>query len=66
MDLEDKLLPVTILQLMYLILLSRKFLELLLIKKGSLVDAEKLRFDFSHNKPMTADEIEAVETICHS
>jgi alanyl-tRNA synthetase len=33
-------------------------------QKGSLVDAEKLRFDFSHNKPMTADEIEAVETIC--
>jgi len=33
-------------------------------QKGSLVDAEKLRFDFSHNKPMTADEIEAVENIC--
>lgn len=33
-------------------------------QKGSLVDSEKLRFDFSHNKPLTADEIEAVETIC--
>ena len=32
-------------------------------QKGSLVDAEKTRFDFSHNAPMTADEIRQVETI---
>lgn len=30
-------------------------------QKGSLVDPEHTRFDFSHNKPMTAEEIQAVE-----
>jgi alanyl-tRNA synthetase len=33
-------------------------------QKGSLVDAEKLRFDFAHNKPVTAEEIMAIERIC--
>jgi alanyl-tRNA synthetase len=28
---------------------------------GSLVDAERLRFDFTHNKPLTEVEIEAIE-----
>jgi alanyl-tRNA synthetase len=32
-------------------------------QKGSLVDADKTRFDFSHNAPMTADEIRRVEDI---
>jgi alanyl-tRNA synthetase len=32
-------------------------------QKGSLVDAEKTRFDFSHNAPMTADEIRQVEEL---
>ncbi|MBR7792881.1 alanine--tRNA ligase [Undibacterium sp. FT147W] len=32
-------------------------------QKGSLVDVEKTRFDFSHNGPMTADEIRQVESI---
>ncbi len=32
-------------------------------QKGSLVDADKTRFDFSHNAPMTAEEIRQVETI---
>ncbi|MFZ6733956.1 alanine--tRNA ligase [Undibacterium sp. Ji42W] len=32
-------------------------------QKGSLVDVEKTRFDFSHNGPMTVDEIRQVETI---
>ncbi|WP_394781681.1 alanine--tRNA ligase, partial [Undibacterium sp.] len=32
-------------------------------QKGSLVDPEKTRFDFSHNAPMTADEIRKVEVI---
>ena len=32
-------------------------------QKGSLVDSEKTRFDFSHNAPLTADEIARVETI---
>ncbi|MBC3876574.1 alanine--tRNA ligase [Undibacterium sp. FT79W] len=32
-------------------------------QKGSLVDVEKTRFDFSHNGSMTADEIRQVESI---
>ncbi|HWA37194.1 MAG TPA: alanine--tRNA ligase [Burkholderiales bacterium] len=30
-------------------------------QKGSLVDADKTRFDFAHNKPLTDDEIRQVE-----
>ncbi|MCB9540545.1 MAG: alanine--tRNA ligase [Myxococcales bacterium] len=30
-------------------------------QKGSVVEPDRLRFDFSHNKGLTADEIEAVE-----
>ena len=30
-------------------------------QKGSLVDADKTRFDFAHNQPMMADEIREVE-----
>jgi alanyl-tRNA synthetase len=30
-------------------------------QKGSLVDDEKTRFDFSHDKPITADEIREIE-----
>jgi len=32
-------------------------------QKGSLVDADKTRFDFSHNAPLTAEQIAQVETI---
>ncbi|WGG49308.1 alanine--tRNA ligase [Rugamonas sp. DEMB1] len=32
-------------------------------QKGSLVDADKTRFDFSHNAALTAEEIAQVETI---
>ena len=32
-------------------------------QKGSLVDPDKTRFDFSHGAPLTADEIAKVETI---
>jgi alanyl-tRNA synthetase len=30
-------------------------------QKGSLVDAEKTRFDFTHDRPLTRDEVRAVE-----
>ena len=32
-------------------------------QKGSLVNAERLRFDFSHYEPLTGDEISAVERL---
>jgi len=35
-------------------------------QRGSLVEPQKLRFDFSHNKPMTVDQITKVESICNS
>ncbi|MGH8773065.1 MAG: DHHA1 domain-containing protein, partial [Burkholderiales bacterium] len=33
------------------------------LQKGSLVDPEKTRFDFSHNNPMTGNEIREVEEL---
>lgn len=41
----------------------REVLGVHVAQKGSLVDADKTRFDFSHNAPMTADEIRQVEDI---
>ncbi|MDP3678085.1 MAG: alanine--tRNA ligase, partial [Methylotenera sp.] len=35
-------------------------------QKGSLVDADKTRFDFVHNAPMTNDEIRRVEAIVNT
>ena len=35
-------------------------------QKGSLVDADKTRFDFAHNAPMTSVEIARVETIVNA
>ncbi len=35
-------------------------------QKGSLVAPERLRFDISHNKPMAADEIAAVEAMANA
>ncbi|HEX2565713.1 MAG TPA: alanine--tRNA ligase [Burkholderiales bacterium] len=35
-------------------------------QKGSLVDADKTRFDFSHNKPMTEEEIRKVEALVNA
>jgi alanyl-tRNA synthetase len=33
------------------------------VQKGSLVDADKTRFDFSHSAPLTADEIRRIEAL---
>jgi alanyl-tRNA synthetase len=35
-------------------------------QKGSLVEPGRLRFDFSHQKPMSADEIRAVEDLANA
>jgi alanyl-tRNA synthetase len=35
-------------------------------QKGSLVAPERLRFDFSHTKPMTAEELSAVEAMANA
>ena len=35
-------------------------------QKGSLVSPDRLRFDFSHTKPMTADEVQAVEDMANA
>ncbi len=35
-------------------------------QKGSLVSPDRLRFDFIHQKPMTADEIRAVEAMANA
>jgi alanyl-tRNA synthetase len=35
-------------------------------QKGSLVDADKTRFDFVHHAPMTDDEIARVERIVNT
>jgi alanyl-tRNA synthetase len=35
-------------------------------QKGSLVDAERTRFDFSHHEPMTAGEIRQVEALVNA
>jgi alanyl-tRNA synthetase len=35
-------------------------------QKGSLVNAERTRFDFAHNAPMTAEEIREVESIVNA
>jgi len=35
-------------------------------QKGSLVSPDRLRFDFVHQKPMSADEIRAVETMANA
>ena len=32
-------------------------------QKGSLVDADKTRFDFTHHGPLTADEIGRIEAL---
>ncbi len=44
----------------------RQVLGLHVAQKGSLVSSERLRFDFSHTKPMTADEIRAAEALANA
>jgi len=41
----------------------RKVLGETVSQKGSLVDSDRLRFDFSHDEPLTADEINEIESM---
>jgi alanyl-tRNA synthetase len=44
----------------------RQVLGFHVAQKGSLVEPGRLRFDFSHQKPMTQDEIRAVENMANA
>ncbi len=44
----------------------RKVLGTHVIQAGSLVDVTKTRFDFTHNKPVTTDEIKKIEDLVNT
>lgn len=44
----------------------RKVLGTQVTQAGSLVDEQKLRFDFTYNKPLTVEEIEKVENLVNT
>jgi alanyl-tRNA synthetase len=44
----------------------RKFFGEHVVQKGSLVESERLRFDFSHNEPLTHEQLKEIERLVNS